>query len=74
MLGQAVDQSEFVSALVQRLAIARSEADHQTETRLAHRFSLAAAKGRVTDWDRLSEDTYVALHSGENARADALAR
>lgn len=65
----AVD-SAFVSALVARLQLARRDHDAALVERLAG--ALNAARGRGTDWDRLYEDAYAALHNGEHSRAVTL--
>lgn len=59
--------SGFTSAIVARL-----HADSASYARLKPLFE--RARLRLTEWDRLSETAYEALHSGDHARAEALAR
>ncbi len=67
----AVD-SGFVSALAERFGIAREARDAELVRTLAA--ALGRARGRATDWDRLSEGVYTAQHNGERARAVSLGR
>ena len=67
----AVD-SGFVSALTARLRLAQDARDGVLVARLAEAFRHASS--RATDWDRLYEGVYSALHNGEHARAEALGR
>lgn len=64
--------SGFVSALTARLRLAQEARDAPLVARLAGAFM--AARGRATDWDRLYEGVYAALHNGEHSRAVALGR
>lgn len=64
--------SAFVSALVARLRGAIFENNPALLARLQRRF--AAARARATPWDVLELETNTALHGGETARSEALAR
>jgi tetratricopeptide (TPR) repeat protein len=64
--------SGFTSALVARLRIARHDADTATIARLAQAYDRASS--RITRWDQLEQAQYLALHNGEHARAELLAR
>jgi tetratricopeptide (TPR) repeat protein len=63
--------SGFVSAIVQRLDVARLNANHALERRLVDLF--ARSRGRASDWDRAVQDVYAAQHNGEQRRAELLA-
>lgn len=67
----AVD-SGFVSALTARLRLAQEARDGALVARLAEAFR--RARGRATEWDKLYEAVYSALHNGEHARAETLGR
>jgi len=67
----AID-SGFVSALTARFRLAREARDSALVGRLAS--AMGRARGRATDWDRLSEGVYTAHHNGERTRAVALGR
>lgn len=64
--------SGFTSALVARMRIARYFADTSTIARLAQAYDRASS--RITRWDQLEQAEYLALHNGEHARAEQLAR
>ena len=64
--------SGFTSALVARMRMARYFADTATIARLAQAYDRASS--RITRWDQLEQAEYLALHNGEHARAEQLAR
>ena len=64
--------SGFTSALVARMRIARFYVDTITLARLASAY--ARASSRLTRWDQLEQAQYLAMHNGEHARAEQLAR
>ncbi len=64
--------SGFTSALVARMRIARFYVDTITLARLAGAY--ARASSRLTRWDDLEQAQYLAMHNGEHARAEQLAR
>jgi DNA-binding SARP family transcriptional activator/tetratricopeptide (TPR) repeat protein/TolB-like protein len=64
--------SGFTSALVARMRIARYFVDTATVARLAKAYDHASS--RITRWDQLELAEYLALHNGEHARAEQLAR
>ncbi|MFI5280019.1 MAG: BTAD domain-containing putative transcriptional regulator [Gemmatimonadales bacterium] len=64
--------STFVSALVARMRGAIFENNPALLARLRRRY--AAARTRATPWDELEIETNTALHSGERARSEAMAR
>jgi DNA-binding SARP family transcriptional activator/tetratricopeptide (TPR) repeat protein/TolB-like protein len=64
--------SGFVSAIVQRLRIARMRRNAAQTSRLARLFD--DARGRASDWDRAVQQLYSAFHNGERLRSEHLAR
>jgi len=64
--------SGFVSAIVARLRGRQYAVDSAGVARLIRLLDRAAA--RMTEWDRMEQAVYVALHEGEHARAELLGR
>jgi DNA-binding SARP family transcriptional activator/TolB-like protein len=66
------EDSGFVSALLARMQIAEAEHDRAAVQRLGVAFRRAGP--RITEWDRMQQAAYDALHNGEHARAEQLSR
>lgn len=64
--------SDFVSALVQRIRLAVNENEPVILERLRRRYRGASL--RATPWDVLELEVRTALHGGDHARAEALGR
>jgi DNA-binding SARP family transcriptional activator/predicted Zn-dependent protease/TolB-like protein len=64
--------SGFVSAIVDRLRIARLRHEDPAIARLTRLFD--AARGRASSWDVAVQELYNAFHGGERLRSERLAR
>jgi DNA-binding SARP family transcriptional activator/predicted Zn-dependent protease/TolB-like protein len=62
----------FVSAIVDRLRIARLRHEEAAIARLTRLFD--AARGRASRWDVADQELYNAFHGGERLRSERLAR
>jgi DNA-binding SARP family transcriptional activator/TolB-like protein len=64
--------SGFVSAIVDRLRIARLRHEEAAITRFTRLFD--EARGRASSWDVADQELYNAFHDGERLRSERLAR